>query len=360
MGISWLSVLTLVFGWLYNGIDYAIKSQHWELIMYSTATPSRNSIVPSLTNTSPNSAANLNTQIQALIDRLEYNKNLVNQIAEKQSLLIQQYQATGASTIAPLLEQIQEETAALNLQNVALTSRLNTIIPNLDIAESTLATLTTNANTIEGKGNIRKIDINYQRNDPDLSAIAALAIVNNTVLRTNESSVLGLVAPPNFGALPPSIYQARWAPAIGQNSGFTSGQSNTWITLPMSPIYTGSGFDSSGSRAIVTAGTYEIFAQVCGVGCVEFMCRIVQFVGAAVTLVCNGNTAHTVLSGGSLGSSWTVKSYVKNTVVLPACELELQYKFKTPHSTAPLSGGMPVSTPGMPEDFAALKLVRLA
>lgn len=328
--------------------------------MYSTATPSRNASVPSLTNATPNASANINAQVQALVNRLEYNKNLANQIAEKQSLLIQQYQATGASTIAPLLDQIDAEIAGLNLQNLALEARLNTIIPNLNSAESAVNTLTANANTIEGKGNIRKIDVNYQRKDPDLEAIAALAIVNNTVLRTNESSVLGLTTPPNFGALPPSVYQARWSPANGSNSGFTSGQANTWIVLPMLPIYTGTGYSNSGSRAIITAGTYEIFAQVCGVGCVEFMCRIVQFVGAAVTLVCNGNVAHTVLSGGSLGSSWTVKGYIKTTVILPASELELQYKFKTPHSSAALSGGMPVSTPSLPEDFAALKLTRIA
>lgn len=327
---------------------------------YSSNTPSRDSVVPALTNTTPNSATNINNQIQNILNRLQYNYNLSQQIAAQQSLLIQQYQATGTATIAPLLEQIAEETAALNLQNQALTARLNTILPDLTASEAAVATLTANANTIEGKGNVRKIDINYQRNDPDLAALAALTPVNSTVLRTNESAVIGLVAPPNFGALPPVVYRSGWSPAIGQNSGFTAGQANTWIALPMTQIEAGAGFNHSGARAIVLAGTYEIFAQVCGVGCVEFMCRLVQFIGETVTLICNGNTAHTVLSGGSLGASWTVKSYIKNTVVLPACQIELQYKFKTPHSSAALSGGMPVSTPTLPEDFASLTLTRIA
>lgn len=327
--------------------------------MYSTGSPNRNSIVPAITNASANSAANLNAQVQAIVDRLQYNYNLSLQIAEQQSLLIQQYQATGASTIAPLLIQIQTEIDGLTAQNTALNSRLNTIVPNLNTAEISVNTLTTNANTIEGKGNIRRIDIDYQRNDPDLAAIAALSPTADRVLQTNASNVLGLVVPPNFGALPPSIYQSTWTVASGANSGFTAGQAGNWIALPMSLIYAGSGYSHSGSRAIVTAGTYDIFAQVSGVGCVEFMCRLVQFVGGAATLIGNGNTAHTVLSGGSLGSSITIKSYLKNTYALPACEIELQYKFKTPHSSAALSGGMPVNTPTMPEDFAKLRFIRL-
>lgn len=328
--------------------------------MYSSTSPSRDANVPDLTNASANSAANLNAQIQAIVNRLQYNYNLSLQIAEQQSLLIQQYQATGASTIAPLLTQIQTEIDALNAQNTALNSRLETIIPNLNTAEISVNTLTTNANTINIKGDVRKIDINYQRNDPDLAAIAALSPTANRVLQTNASNVLGLVTPPNFGALPPSIYQSTWTVASGSNSGFTAGQANTWIALPMSPITVGSGYSHSGSRLIVTAGTYDVFAQVSGVGCVEFMCRLVQFVGGAVTLIGNGNTAHTVLSGGSLGSSITIKSYLKNTYALPACEIELQYKFKTPHSSAALSGGMPVNTPTLPEDFAKLRFIRMA
>lgn len=326
---------------------------------YSSNTPSRNSPVPALTNATPNSATNLNDQIQNILNRLQYNYDLGQQIAAQQSILIQQYQATGTATIAPLLNQIAVEIAALNLQNQSLTARLNTILPDLVNAEALVATLTANANTIEGKGNVRKIDINYQRSDPDLVAIAGLTPVNNTVLRTNESAVIGLVAPPNFGALPPIIYRSGWSPASGQNSGFTALQANEWIALPMTQIEAGAGFNHSGSRAIVLAGTYEIFAQTCGVGCVEFMCRLVQFIEEEATLICNGNIAHTVLSGGSLGSSWTIKSYIKNTVVLPACQIELQHKFKTPHSSAALSGGMPVSTPSMPEDFASLTLIRI-
>jgi hypothetical protein len=328
--------------------------------MFLSTTPNRNAIVPALTNSSPNSAANVNAQLQKIIDRLQYNYNLSLQIAERQTILIQLYQATGVTTIAPLLAQIQQEINALNQQNIALVARLNTIIPNLNSVEALLATLTTNANTIEGKGNIRRIDINYQRNDPDLQAIAGLTPVANTVIRTNESNVLSLVAPPNFGALPPSVYQSKWSPASGSNSGFTAAQSNTWITLPLTPYYTGTGYSSSGARVIVPAGTYDIFAQVEGVGCVEFLCRIVQFVGASVALVCNGNTAHTVPNGGSLGQSWAVKAYVKNTVILPACELELQYKFKQAHSTAGLTGGMPVATPAMAEEYASLTLTKIA
>lgn len=327
---------------------------------YSNSTPARNAIVPALTNSTPNSATNINNQIQNIFNRLQYNYNLSQQIAAQQSLLIQQYQATGTATIAPLLIQIAEETAALNLQNQSLTSRLNTILPDLTSAEATAATLTADSNTIEGKGNVRKIDINYQRNDPDLAALAALTPVNNTVLRTNESAVIGLATPPNFGALPPVVYRSGWSPAIGSNSGFSVAQANTWIALPLTQIEAGAGYNHSGSRAIVLAGTYELFAQISGVGCVEFMCRLVQFVEGVATLIANGNVAHTVLSGGSLGSSWTVKSYCKDTVVLPACQVELQYKFKTPHSNAALSGGMPVSTPTMPEDFALLTLVRIA
>lgn len=326
---------------------------------YSTTNPSRNAIVPALANTTPNSAANLNAQIQALLNRLIYNYNLSLQIAEQQSLLIQQYQATGVGAIAPLLEQIATEIDGLNAQNIALNYRLNLIIPDLVNRETQVSLLTTESSAIETAGNVRRIDINYQRSDPDLLAIAALTPTNNTVLQTNDSANLRLTTPPNFGALPPSVYRSGWSPASGVNSGFTSGQANSWIALPMTAIELGSGYNHSGSRAIVLAGTYEIIGQVCGVGCVEFMCRIVRFVAGEATLVCNGNTAHTVLSGGSLGASFTVKGYVKNTVTLPACELELQYRFKTPHSTATLSGGMPVSTPGLVEDYASLTLVRI-
>ena len=128
----------------------------------------------------------------------------------------------------------------------------------------------------------------------------------------------------------------------------------------MALLSAGTGYSHTGARAIVTAGTYEILAQAEGVGCVEFMCRLVRFVGASVDLICNGNVAHTVLSGGSLGQSVAIKTYIKNTVVLPACEIELQYKFKTPHSSAALSGGMAVSTPTLPEDFAFLTMTRIA
>lgn len=327
---------------------------------YASNTPSRNFAVPNLTDASPNSAANLNLQIQAILNRMQYNYNLLQQITAQQTVLIQQYQATGTATIAPLLAQISEEIAALNLQNLSLDSRLTSILPTLTASEGSIATLTGNSNTIETKGNVRKIDVNYQRNDPDLAALAALTPVNSTVLRTNESAVLGLVSPPNFGALPPSVYKSGWSPAIGQNSGFTAGQANTWIALPMTLLEAGAGYNHSGARAIVLAGTYDVFAQVCGVGCVEFMCRLVQFVGETATLICNGNVAHTVLSGGSLGASFTIKSYIKNTVVLPACQIELQFKFKTPHSSAALSGGMPVSTPSLPEDFASFTMTRIA
>lgn len=326
---------------------------------YASNTPARNSIVPALTNASANSAANLNTQVQNILNRLQYNYNLFQQITAQQSALIQQYQATGTSTIAPLLQQIATETAALNLQNQALAARLNTILPNLTAVEGSVATLTANANTIEGKGNVRKIDINYQRSDPDLVAIAALAPTNNTVLRTNESAVIGLVSPPNFGALPPSVYRSSWSPAIGVNSGFTAGQANTWITLPMAQIESGIGYNHSGARAIVNAGIYEIFAQTCGIGCVEFMCRLVQFIAEVPTTIANSNVAHTVFSGGSIGQSFTIKSYLKNTIALPACQLELQYRFKTPHSSAALSGGMPVNTPTLSEDYAFLTLIRI-
>lgn len=327
---------------------------------FSGSTPDRNSVVSALTNTTPNSAVFINSQVQALLNRLQYNYNLVQQISAQQSVLIQQYQATGAGTISPLLTQIAAETTALNQENLALFDRLNAILPNLSNLETLIETLTTDSNLIQTKGSVRRIDIDYQRKDPDLAAIAALSPTTNTVIQTSAASVLGLVSPPNFGALPPSVYRSSWSPAAGQNSGFAASQANSWIVLPMALLSAGTGYSHSGARAIVTAGTYELFAQTEGVGCVEFVCRLVRFVGAAVDLVCNGNTAHTVLSGGSVGQSFAVKSYIKNTLALPACELELQYKFKTPHSSAGLSGGMAVSTPTMPEDFAFLTLIRIA
>jgi hypothetical protein len=329
-------------------------------MVFSGNTPDRNSVVPDLTNTTPNSATYINNQIQAILNRMQYNYNLIQQISAQQSILIQQYQATGAGTIPPILTQIQQETASLNQQNLALFDRLNVILPSLSNIESLIAGLTFDANLIETKGSVRRIDVDYQRQDPDLAAVAALSPTPNTVIQTSAASVLGLVSPPNFGALPPSVYRSSWSPAAGQNSGFTASQANTWIVLPMALISAGTGYSHSGSRVIVTAGTYDILAQVEGVGCVEFLCRLVRFVGAAVDLVCNGNTAHTVASGGSLGQSFAVKSYIKNTIALPACEIELQYKFKTPHSSAGLSGGMAVSTPNMPEDFAFLTLNRIA
>jgi hypothetical protein len=329
-------------------------------MVFSSNTPDRNAVVSDLTNTTPNSATFINNQVQAILNRMQYNYNLVQQISAQQSILIQQYQATGAGTIPPLLTQIAQETAGLNQQNLALFDRLNVILPNLSNIETLITGLTSDSNSIETKGSVRRIDVNYQRQDPDLVAIAALSPTPNTVIQTNASSILNLVSPPNFGALPPSVYRSGWSPAAGQNSGFTASQANTWIVLPMALLSAGTGYTHSGSRAIVTAGTYEIFAQCEGVGCVEFMCRLVRFVGAAVDLVCNGNTAFTVLSGGSLGQSFAIKSYIKNTLVLPACELELQYKFKTPHASAGLSGGMAVSTPSLPEDFAFLTLTRIA
>lgn len=329
-------------------------------MVFSNNNPDRNFVVPDLTNSTPNSATFINNQIQAILNRMQYNYNLIQQISAQQTILIQQYQATGAGTIPPLLTQISQETAALNQENLALTDRLNVILPNLTNIETSISGLTSDSNLIETKGSVRKIDVNYQRQDPDLAAIAALTPTANTVIQTSAASVINLVSPPNFGALPPSVYRSSWSPAAGQNSGFIASQANVWITLPMALLTAGTGYSHSGSRAIVTAGTYEILAQTEGVGCVEFVCRLMRFVGAAVDLVCNGNTAHTVLSGGSVGQSFAVKSYIKNTIALPACEIELQYKFKTAHSSAGLSGGMAVSTPALPEDFAFLTLNRIA
>lgn len=327
--------------------------------MYSNATPSRNSSVPALTNATPNSADNINAQIQAILNRMQYNYNLSLQIAENQSALIQQYQLSGAGTIAPLLTQIAQEIENLRLQNISLASRFDSILPSLIGVEGTLATLTANASAIEAKGAVRKIGVNYQPTDPDLVAIAALSPIANRVIQSSPSNIIGLANPPNFGALPPSIYKSSWSPASGSDSGFTAPQANTWIVLPMAQTYMGSGYSHTGSRAIVPAGFYDIFAQVSGVGCVEFMCRLVKFISGSASLIMNGNTGHTVYAGGSLGSSVTVKSYARSTIELPACEIELQYKFKTPHSTAALSGGMPVSTPSLPEDFAMLRFIRI-
>jgi hypothetical protein len=328
--------------------------------MYSNTTPDRNRPVPEILNSTPNAAANLNAQIQAILDRLQYNYNLTIQIAEQQVLLQQQFQNTGVSGIAPLLAEIQQLTNTLNLQNVSLAQRLNTILPNLTAAEAAVASLTATANTIETKGATRRIDINYQRSDPDLLAIAALSQTPNRVIQTSASNVISLVPPPNFGALPPSVYQSAWTLPSGTHSGFTSAQAGTWIVLPMTQAYAGAGYSHSGSRAIVPAGTYAIDAEVQGVGCVEFNGQLVQFVGGTGTPIAKSNTGFTVQSGGSLGASFAIKAYIKTTLILPASELELQFKFKSPHSTAGLSGGMAVSTPDTPEEFAQLRLTRIA
>lgn len=328
--------------------------------MYSNTTPDRNRQVPEITNATPNAAVNINNQIQSVLDRLQYNFNLTVQIAEQQVLLQQQYLATGVGTIAPLLTDIEQLTISLNLQNTSLAARFSSILPNLTNSEAVAAVLTTTASTIETKGNTRKIDVNYQRSDPDLLAIASLPSTPNRVIQTSASNVIGLVSLPNFGALPPSVYQGAWSLPAGSNSGFTSLQTGVWIALPLSQVYAGPGYSHSGNRAIVPAGTYDIYAEIGGVGCLEFVGQLVQYIGGSGTVVAKTNTGFTVQSGGSLGASFTIKAYLKTTLILPACELELQYKFKSAHTTAALSGGMPVSTPDTAEEFANLRLIRLA
>lgn len=325
-----------------------------------TNTPNRSAIVPAIENTTPNHADNVNAQIQSILDRLQYNYNLSLQIAERQTLLIQQYQNTGASTIAPLLLEIEAQNNTLNSQTTALIARLSAIAPNLTTLNNNTNTLTTSANNTETKASTRQIDVNFQRREAKLEAIAALTATSNTVVATNSSSQLFTAAVPNFGALPPSIWMSGWSPAIGSNSGFTAAQANTWIVIPLTQIYAGSGYSAVGNRVSITTGTYEIFGQTCGVGSIEFTCQLVQFVGATPTVVSIGSAAFTVASGGGIGQSWTVKSYIGDTLSLPACQLELQYRFKQAHSSAGLTGGMPVSTPALPEDFASLTLVRIA
>jgi len=330
------------------------------VFMYSNSTPDRNRPVPEITNATTNAAANLNAQIQAILDRLQYNYNLTIQIAEQQVLLQQQFNNTGVSTIAPLLTEIQQLTEALNQQNISLTDRFISILQNLTTAETAVTSLTAAANTIETKGATRRIDVNYQRSDPDLVAIAALVATANRVIQSSASNVIALVPPPNFGALPPSIYRSAWSPPSGTHSGFTAGQAGIWIPLSMAQVSAGPGYSHSGNRAIVPAGHYDIHAEVEGVGCVEFNGQLVQFVAGVGTPIAKSNTGFTVQSGGSLGASFAIKAYIKTTVNLPACELELQFKFKSPHTTAALSGGMAVSTPDYPEEFAKLRLTRIA
>lgn len=325
-----------------------------------TNTPNRSAVVPAIENTTPNAANNLNAQIQSILDRLQHSYNLSLQIAERQTLLIQQYQNTGASTIAPLLIEIENQSNALNSQTTALIARLNTIAPNLNTLNTNTNNLTTSANNTEMRASTRQIDVNFQRREGKLEAISALTQANNTVIVTGANSTIALGSVPNFGALPPSIWMSGWSPAIGSNSGFTAVQANTWIVIPLTQIYAGSGYSAVGSRVSIPAGTYEIFAQTCGCGNIEFTCQLVQFVGATPTVVSIGSAAFTVASGGGIGQSWTVKSYISDTATLPACQLELQYRFKAAHSTPGLTGGIPVSTPTLPEDFASLTLVRIA
>lgn len=328
--------------------------------MAFTNTPDRNAPVPAIETTTPNHADNLNAQIQPILNRLQHNYNLSLQIAEKQTLLIQQFEATGASAIAQLLIDIETSSNALNSANAALLQRLNAIAPQLTAANTTTDTLTNNANAIETLGQTKRLDVNFQRKNATLEAIAALASNPSSTVITNASNQIVWGSVPNFGALPPSIWQSGWFPAAGSNSGFTAGQANTWITLPLAQIYQGSGYSQSGNRVSIAAGTYSIFAQACGVGCVEFTIQAVQFVGVTPTVVSDGTAAFTVSSGGSIGQSWTVKTYIFDTLALPACQLEIQYRFKQAHSSAGLTGGMPVSTPGLVEDFAFLTLERLA
>lgn len=321
--------------------------------------PNYNANIPALTPTTPNHADYLNAQLQGILDRLQAAYDEIPAIAAQQVNLQNQFANLGTTGLSGQLDQVQSEIAALTTQNDALIARLATIQTSLSGLTGKVTGLTNSTTAIAADANEKQVGTNIQAKDTDLEAIAGLALQASTAIAVNNSGDVFLAAMPNLGIAPPTIYQCGWSLTTGANSGFAAGQTNTWVVVPLVEFYNGGGYSLTGNRVNVASGIYQINAQTCGVGCVEIACQLLSWVGGTSTLVGEGTIGRTVSSGGNIGSSWTVKSYIVDTVVLPSCQLELQTRFKTAHSTVALSGGMPVSLGGQNEDYASLTLVKI-
>lgn len=325
-----------------------------------TPNPNYSASVPELLTTTPNHADNLNAQVQAILDRLQAAYDELPAIAARQVSLQNTFAALDVAGLDNVLTSIGTETTVLDTQNDGLTARLDAIATTLTSLTTKVSGLTSSANTVETDANGKRLDINIQREDQDLTDIAALSLTASSAIATNSAGTIILATLPNLGIVPPTVYQGGWTLPVGSNSGFTSGQANTWIVVPLTQFYADSGYSTASNRISVSAGIYQVNAQVCGVGCIEIASQLMIWVGATPTLVSEGTIGRTASSGGVIGSSWTVKSYIRDTVELPACQIELQTRFKTAHAVANLTGGMPVSLASQNEDYATITLVKIA
>lgn len=291
--------------------------------------------IPQLLTTDSNLASNFNAQLQGIINRVRLEDNALIAVANRISALNTSIATLGGGSIQPQLNAINSNVSNLSNSNSLLLTKLSTVTPLVTGLTTKANTLTSQSATIVTASNARQLDTTVQRRDADLDSIAALAtsapFPTNQVIATGADNSIAWQNTPALGAYIPQVCSLVFKQPAGNNAGNYS-TANTWAAMPFSVESNDDNFVGvvSSSRFSIPSGTYIIFYQFQGCGCLGFGAKIWNVTDNAP--IEQGSPGLTATGGGNVGDTWSAGGMLIAGFTITATKnIEFQFIAKALH-----------------------------
>jgi hypothetical protein len=305
--------------------------------------------VPELVNSNNNDAlGSFNPQLQALINILKLEDNANQILIQRTALLNQQLASLGGGSITPQLTSVSVGLTTLTNSNQLLLTRLNSLTPSVGSLTTKTNDLQTQTATITTASNARQLDVNVQRKNGNLTAIAALAITApfpaNKVIASTPGNNIAFQDTPALGAFIPQVASLEFKQTAGTNAG-NYPTADVWAAMPFTVASNDDNFLAtiSASRFTLPAGTYIISYNWQGCGCLGFGGRLWnQTAGVAIE---QGSPGLTATAGGSIGDTWAADGGLLAVFSISSnTNIEFQFRAKILHPNgAALTAGQSTS-----------------